>query len=104
MDRRSRADNARLMAMIWVALADSAITCFESKYFHMCWRPQSALPLAGTDGNLNTILDATWTPVVLTPNHPEFLSAHACTNSAVIQAVQAHFGTSAISFLMEQAP
>ena len=32
MDSRSLADNARGMAMLWVAQADATNTCFESKY------------------------------------------------------------------------
>ncbi len=98
MDSRSTAENARLMAMIWVALADSTIACFESKYFHMYWRPLSAIPLADTDGNPNTITDASWTPIVPTPNHPEYPSGHACLNSAAMEVVRSHFGTTAVAF------
>ena len=78
MDSRSLADNARGMAMLWVAQADARITCFESKYFYDFWRPTSAIRFADTDGNAATTMDAAWTPVVPTPNHPEYPSAHMC--------------------------
>ena len=54
------------------------IACFETKYFYEFWRPTSAIRLADTDGNAATTMDAAWTPVVTTPNHPEYPSAHMC--------------------------
>jgi hypothetical protein len=98
MDSRTLADNARGMAMLWVAQADAGNTCFESKYFFDFWRPTSAIRFADTDGNAATAMDAAWTPVVTTPNHPEYPSAHMCGNSAAMAALKAHFGTSKISF------
>jgi len=97
-DDRSIADNARLLAMLWVAQADASIACFESKYHHQFWRPTSAITLADTDGNAATTADPTWTPVVPTPNHPEYPSAHMCVNGASIGAVKAHYGTDQITF------
>ena len=98
MDSRSLADNARGMAMLWVALADVTIACFESKYFYDYWRPTSAIRFADTDGNAATTMDTAWTPVVPTPNHPEYPAAHNCANGAALAALTAHFGTSQISF------
>ncbi len=98
MDSRSLADNARGMAMLWVTQADAANTCFESKYFFDFWRPTSAIRFADTDGNAATSMDPTWTPVVTTPNHPEYPAAHMCVNSASLTALKSHFGTSKISF------
>ncbi len=46
MDSLSIADNARLTAMLWVAMNDAIIGCFEAKYFHDAWRPVSAITLA----------------------------------------------------------
>ena len=98
IDSRSLADNARGMAMLWVTLADVTIACFESKYFYEFWRPTSAIRFADTDGNAATTMDAAWTPVVTTPNHPEYPAAHNCTNGAALAALKAHFGTNQISF------
>lgn len=98
MTERSLADHARLMAMMLVAQADTEIACFESKYFYQFWRPQSAIPLAATDGNDATTADAAWTPVVPTPNHPEYPAAHACVASALTEAMKAFYGTDRIRF------
>lgn len=98
MTDRSLEDQARLMAMLLVAQADTEIGCFESKYFYEFWRPQSAIPLADTDGNDATAADPTWTPAVPTPNHPEYPAAHACVAGAVTEALKGFFGTDQIKF------
>jgi hypothetical protein len=98
MDGRSLADNARLMALLWVAQADATIACFESKYFYAYWRPASAIAMADTDNNTATTADPAWTPVVPTPNHPEYPSAHMCVNGSATAALKSFFGTSQINF------
>ena len=95
------ADNARLMALIWVAQADATIACFDSKYFFEFWRPTSAIVLADTDNNLATAADATWTPVVPTPNHPEYPAAHSCVSSATAEVVRGFFRTGQVSFKLD---
>ena len=52
------------------------------------WRPQSAIPLADTDGNNATVADAGWLPVVSTPNHPEYPAAHACAAGATAEVLR----------------
>ena len=95
------ADNARLMALIWVAQADATIACFDSKYFFEFWRPISAIVLADGDGNLATAADATWAPVVPTPNHPEYPAAHSCVSTATAEVVRGFFRTDQISFKLD---
>jgi hypothetical protein len=94
----SLADNARLLAMLSVAFRDSSGGCFESKYQYNFWRPLSAIPLADTDGNPATDLDPQWTPVVPSPNHPEYPAAHGCASGAVMETVRAFYGTKNVSF------
>lgn len=90
--------NARLMAMLWVAQSDAATACFESKYHFNFWRPTSAIRLADTDGNASTDPDTQWTPVVPTPNHPEYPAAHSCNTAAVGEVLRQEFGTSRVQF------
>lgn len=92
------ADNARLLAQTSVALADAAIGCFDAKYHYNLWRPQSAIPLAGTDGNPATDADAGWTPVVPTPNHPEYPAGHGCAASATAESLRQFYGTKKLAF------
>jgi hypothetical protein len=95
---RSLAESARLMAMIWTAQADVSIGCFDSKYFYEFWRPTSAIQLADTDSNPATEADPTWTPVVPTPNHPEYPAAHSCVTAAMMEVIRSYFGTDKVSF------
>ena len=97
-DDQSLIANARLMAMVWVAQSDVGVACFESKYVYEFWRPQSAIPLADTDGNDATVADAGWLPVVPTPNHPEYPAAHACAAGATAEVLRSFFGTKKLDF------
>ncbi|MBT2305431.1 vanadium-dependent haloperoxidase [Variovorax paradoxus] len=94
-------DQARLLAMLFVVQADAAIACFESKYHYESWRPQSAIPLADTDNNPATTADASWTPVVPTPNHPEYPAAHACVSAALMEALKTYYGTDRVEFTLD---
>ncbi len=97
------AENARLSAMIWTAYHDGVAGCFESKYHYNFWRPFSAIALADTDGNDATAADAAWTPVVPTPNHPEYPAAHGCAGGAVMEAVRSFYGTKKLHFTFNSA-
>ncbi|MET0208904.1 MAG: vanadium-dependent haloperoxidase [Burkholderiaceae bacterium] len=101
MTDRPLTEQARLLAMLFTVQADATTTCFESKYFYEFWRPQSAIPLADTDGNPATTADTGWTPVVPTPNHPEYPAAHACNAAAIAEAMKAFFGTDRIEFYFD---
>lgn len=95
------ADNARLMALLWVAQADALIACFESKYHFEFWRPTSAIALADSVANAATAVDANWTPLVPTPNHPEYPAAHLCQSAAAVEAVRSFFGTNQVRFNLD---
>ncbi len=99
--QRHLADNARLMALIWVAQADALIACFESKYHFEFWRPTSAITLADIDANAATAVDANWAPAVPTPNHPEYPAAHSCQSAAAVEAVRGFFGTNQVRFNLD---
>ena len=86
-------DNARLFAQIYVAQADATIAGWDSKYHYSFWRPITAIRAGETDGNPNTEADPTWTPLATTPNHPEYLSAHAFVDGAWTETLRQFFGT-----------
>ena len=93
----STSDSARLFAMLWTAYADSFIGCMNAKYHFSFWRPITAIQNADLDGNPDTLTDATWMPLGVTPNHPEFPAAHGCVTGAVARTLQAYFGTPNVS-------
>ena len=93
-------ESARLMAMVHVSAADSLVGCWEAKFHYNFWRPQHAIQRADTDGNPDTIQDASWTHLVL-GNHPEYPSGHACFTSAATHALADYFGTNRVPLTVE---
>ena len=92
------ADNARITAMLEVAVVDALGACFETKYHYHYWRPRTAIPMADTDGNPATEVDSAWTPFVPTPNHPEYPAAHGCNNGAIAEVLRGFYGTKKVRF------
>lgn len=74
---------ARLFALTDTAAADALIACWDAKTQFNFWRPFSAIPAGDTDGNGATPADPTWQPLLVTPNHPEYPSAHGCATIAM---------------------
>ena len=89
----SLADTARLFAMAYAAEADSLIGCWNAKYHFSFWRPVTAIRNGDIDGNPDTIADPSWSPLVTTPAHPEYPSAHSCLTGALTDIVKFYFGT-----------
>jgi hypothetical protein len=90
--RLNSIETARLLAMAHVAGGDAMIGCFDAKYHYLSWRPLHAIQRADTDRNPHTVPDPTWQPVVTTPNHPEYPSAHACHTTAITEVLESFFG------------
>jgi hypothetical protein len=93
-------DNARLFAQLYVTSADAIIACFDSKYHYSFWRPITAIRAGNTDGNPATIANPLWTPLLATPNHPEYPSAHGCFTASIAQALADFFGTKKITITL----
>jgi hypothetical protein len=89
--RLTAIETARMLAMAHVAGGDAMIACFDAKYHYLSWRPVQAINRADTDGNHRTVGDPTWQPLLATPNHPEYPSAHACHSTAVAEALESFF-------------
>jgi membrane-associated phospholipid phosphatase len=90
--RSSTLQDARLLALLNLAMADAAIGCWEAKYSYVFWRPVTAIPLADADNNPATTLDATWQPLFATPAHPEYPSGHSCVSAAAAGVLVSYFG------------
>ena len=89
-------DAARLFAMGNLVMSDAGMACFDSKYFYLAWRPITAIRNADRDGNDGTTADPGWTPLLGTPNHPEYPSAHGCLSSAFTDALAVVLGSNHI--------
>jgi hypothetical protein len=89
---------SRFMAMVSVTYADGLIACFDAKYHFAFWRPVTAIRAGTTDGNRATAGDPAWTPLLGTPNHPEYPSAHSCITPAAGIVIARFLGTDEIDF------
>lgn len=82
---------ARAFALINMSLVDDAIATFDSKYHYNYWRPFTAIR-AADDGNASTDPDPTWTPLGVTPPHPEYVAGHASNSAAASVPLTAIYG------------
>ena len=100
---RSLSQNARLFALVEMAVADSYIAVLDAKYIFNFWRPVTAIRNGDIDGNDATERDPGWEPLVDTPLHPEYPCAH-CINSGAARAVlESEFGTGSNPLTMTSA-
>lgn len=90
---QSLEDSARLFALLNIALADAAISCWDAKYEYNLWRPVTAIRQADTDNNPNTTADPQWLPLVTTPPFPEYMSGHSTFSGAADAVMSSVFGS-----------
>jgi membrane-associated phospholipid phosphatase len=88
----SLVQDARLFALLNIVEADAQISCWDAKYTYNLWRPVTAIRAADTDGNPDTGADATWTPLLVTPNFPSYTSAHSTLSGAAAEVLTTLFG------------
>jgi hypothetical protein len=89
---RSLSENARIFALLAMAMADGSIAVFDTKYVYNRWRPVTAIWGGGIDGNHLTVPDPNWLPLIATPPFPSFASAHASVSGAARAVVERAFG------------
>ena len=99
---------ARLMALINVAMVDTGIATWESKYTYAFWRPITAIRGAQLDDNMATVADPDFIPLGspasnsngpnFTPPFPAYPSGHAAFGGALFQTLRAFYGTDQIPF------
>jgi hypothetical protein len=93
----SMSDSNRLLAVLNIAMADTAFTIWKAKRdfgsdpTEVTWRPFTAITEAGTDGIDGTDPDPAWTPLVATPSHPEYAAGHPGQNGAAATVLLSYF-------------
>jgi hypothetical protein len=81
-DGLSTFENARVMAKVSTAIADSLIAGFDAKYTYNLWRPVTAIREGEKDGIDETAGDENWSPLFATPAHPSYVSTHSMQSGA----------------------
>ena len=84
--------NARLYAAVTAALNDGEIAVLEAKYHYSFWRPITAIRNGDRDDNPATERDPDWTPLIVTPLHPEYPCAHCLIASLIATVIRADAG------------
>jgi hypothetical protein len=90
---RSLVQNARLLALLSMVLADGYVAIFEAKYAYNLWRPITAIRDGDLDGNDATAADFGWLPLIDTPMHPEYPCAHCINAGAAGVVLEREFGS-----------
>ena len=67
-------ESARALALVSVAIADTAIVVWDSKKHFLFWRPITAIQEADKDDNPATVADPAWQPFLVTPPYPDYTS------------------------------
>ena len=89
---------ARLFAMIDLIGEDASVACSNDKERWSFWRPVTAIKLADTDSNPDTMADPNWMPLLVTPPFPDYPSGHSCSTGSRMTTYQHFFGRDNISF------
>jgi membrane-associated phospholipid phosphatase len=90
--------NARMFALLNIAMADAAICAWEAKYVYDFWRPVTAIRAGDTDGNPATAPDPIWNSFIVTPPFPDYVSGHSTFSGAAATVLAMFYGTDNISF------
>jgi hypothetical protein len=100
--------NARLFALVNIAMGDAGIAIWETKYFYSFWRPIVGIRNADSTGNPYTAQDPDWeylgaqadngSGTNFTPNFPSYDSGHATFASTTFQVLRDFYGRDSIPF------
>ena len=78
-------ENARLFALLNIAMADAAICAWDAKYTFDFWRPVTAIAFA--EPQLN------WMSFIVTPPFPDYTSGHSTFSAAAATVLPLFYGT-----------
>jgi membrane-associated phospholipid phosphatase len=83
-------ENARLFALLNIAMADAAICAWDAKYTFNFWRPVTAIAFAEPELN--------WRSFIVTPPFPDYVSGHSTFSGAAATVLPLFYGTEDLPF------
>src|SRR5216117_1620918 len=83
-------ENARLFALLNIALGDAAICAWDAKYTFDFWRPVTAIAFAEPELN--------WRSFIITPPFPDYVSGHSTFSGAAATVLPLFYGTENLPF------
>ena len=90
--QRSLSHNARTLAVMAMAINDSYIVSFATKYTYKLWRPETAVRRGEDDGNDLTVGDPFFSTFIGTPCFPSYPSNHASGTRAGAEVLKRAYG------------
>ena len=87
---KSLEQNARLFALLNIAMADAAICAWDAKYTFHFWHPVTAINYAEPE------LD--WMSFIVTPPFPDYVSGHSTFSGAAATVLELFYGTDDLPF------
>jgi membrane-associated phospholipid phosphatase len=100
---KTLSENARIFALLGMAICDASIAVFDTKYFYNYWRPVTAIRAGDTDDNHKTDPDPTWLPLIATPPFPSYPSGHGTLSGAARTVLEHFFGKSGHSITLSHS-
>ena len=91
-------EEARLFALLNLAMTDAGIISWQAKYHYHLWRPIDAIRNADEFASTRNLVNKSWSPLLETPPHPEYPSAHSCFSGAASHIMQLFFQSDRFSF------
>lgn len=91
-------ENARLFALVNVAVNDGLLVVFDAKFRYNFWRPYTAIREAANDGNPATQADAEWNSYIVTPPYPDYPCGLPSTIATSTEVLRSYFGTDEVPF------
>lgn len=104
-------ENARLFALVNIAMGDAGISAWDTKYTYDYWRPTRGIRLADRDGNELTSADPDWQALGgsrsnpfaegennFSPPFPAYTSGHATFGAAALKMLANFYQTDEIGF------
>lgn len=88
----SLVENARLFALLNIGMADAGIAAWDAKYTYDQLRPITAIRNANSDGNVQTVGDPDWQPLLSSPPFPDYVSGHSTFGAAAAGVLTDFFG------------
>ena len=83
-------ENARLFALLNIAMADAAICSWDAKYIFHFWRPVTAIAFAEPELN--------WMSFIVTPPFPDYVSGHSTFSGTAATVLALFYGTDDLPF------
>jgi hypothetical protein len=80
------------------ALMDAGSAAWSIKYKYNLWRPTTAIRDCNDWNTSFTTCDATWSSLIGTPPHPDYVAGHPAFSAAAATVLAAAFGTDDVSF------